>query len=652
MDKSIEIIRDFSDYYSNKASLMKDFFTMLMNQSIGSLIEFFPELMVKILETPSGNLKFNEIMGCIHQSLIMNMSKLKVEDEISKWNQYINAIMALVHRKETAKVFIDLELFILNNVFTNFIEYNTILGNLLRYSCIPETSMYGVNYFSNNSSTSHGRWHNLKRNREILGDSIDSMQNKIENIIMKLYQEHKLNEVIQWFKKVANKNIDLLKMMHGQNVSSLGFILNSFVVLLGICNSYTKDCEEYIKFCKMIDSKYCKMSELDYRNIEFINKSGIKETKEDEKIQFNEITETFFLAHYYMNLSFRQISEVVKRLWMKYNRNKDETVLTMIYAYYIHTFSQKFMNLLADFLSFSSCVLLFKVKPADCPFNEYFKSIVDLNLPKEVPEDLASLPEHILLNINDSFEFYFQNFDDDIFRLNKMMLPLFNKIYVIFIAIPYCTNLHLRGKMTEFHGSIIRERDSKRPRELILYFHNDKLFKNYVMEALMKAFVYVEKTGTSSQFYDKFQYRSSILETIKYVWTNEGAKERWKSIWENDKTNGIMFSNYLLNDFTHIHDELFIKLQEIKELEEALAEDEMSHSMPAEERKEKERHLKQNESTVKIYVGLVNLMMKTISDMTEVTPEMYTSEDLIDHFTTSLNFYLKQLTVNESTIHV
>jgi hypothetical protein len=46
----------------------------------------------------------------------------------------------------------------------------------------------------------------------------------------------------------------------------------------------------------------------------------------------------------------------------------------------------------------------------------------------------------------------------------------------------------------------------------------DRFFQKHIMEVVLKAFIFVEKTVSGAQFYEKFEYRSTLLHTLLYAW--------------------------------------------------------------------------------------------------------------------------------------
>eukprot|EP01022_Parablepharisma_sp_SALTPOND_P033045 TRINITY_DN88091_c1_g1_i1.p1 TRINITY_DN88091_c1_g1~~TRINITY_DN88091_c1_g1_i1.p1 ORF type:complete len:745 (+),score=77.46 TRINITY_DN88091_c1_g1_i1:5489-7723(+) len=652
-DKSLKVFMEPLDYYTSNDSPISDCFLMLKNQGPTISAGFFTELLAKLLSVPEGKTMFDNLVKLIHKSLLETLAKLKPEDEFPKWSEAMGVILALVHNKESAKVFMQAELDALN-VLAPFIEYSTVLGNMFRYSFMPTNTKYAMNYFQNNAVPTFSKAESLRRTRESLTTSIEIMQDRTKMIITKLYNEHRLKEVLQWFKIVANKNADRQKMMHGPNVSSTGFIWNAFVAILSICHQYSKDYEEYMGLCKLVDSRVCEKGGLDYHRCERINKGAMGKTEEEEKMEIgdDELSQTFFLAHYYMDLCFRELYETINRLWLQYDRTKNNDLLNVIFSFYIHMFSPQFMLLLADFLSFSTCTLMVKIKPVECSFRDYLLNEYNSGFPKDPPKQLASMPEHVVSNIHQAFDFYLVNPEDNLFKFGSVLLSLLCKLYITFLIMPYMTNLHLRGKLTEFFGRLIEERERINSRDLIFGIEEDNVFKAHAVEMIIKAFAFVEKTGANTQFYDKFQYRKYLLDTLQYIWKKPETKVQWKEVWGKDKENSLLFANFLLNDFTHVHNEIISKLKEIKGLEESLAADEMSHTMSPEERQEREAQYQQDEKYVKVFINLLNLMMNTIAELTKITPEIYTSEDLIENFANSLNYYLKHLILKEPLIRV
>lgn len=469
--KAVRTIFEAETYYGEEsiklhpalgvAQPIRDFMEMLRSQG-SAAGRFFAETVVKLRGMEKGRMAMEALVIAIYKLCVKELSGLKPEDEYGKWSGVVGVVQSLIQNREAAQVFMQLELSSLN-VYTSLIEYTSVLGNLLRYSYLPQNSKYAMGYFRDNNVASFGKVESLRRSREALTTSVQLMQDRAKNVIAKLYVEHGLPEVLSWFLAVANKNADRAKMMHGNEVSSSGFIMNALQMLLVLCNGYTKDYENYVELAGKVKGAFCDAGVLDYHTCDRINKASVAGQQEEERKEgFNDLTKTFFLTHYYMNLCFGEIREHVEQMWRRYEKDKSDDVLHLIFSFYVHTFSPQFMTSLADFLAFTMFVLMADVKPpVTGSVQDYLKSGFCFPFSPDISKSLAILPDHVLNNVHEAFEFYINNPEDDFFKCNGMFLNLITKLYVALLAMPYMSNLHKRASLTDFFGRLVDERKQK-----------------------------------------------------------------------------------------------------------------------------------------------------------------------------------------------
>ena len=296
--------------------------------------------------------------------------------------------------------------------------------------------------------------------------------------------------------------------------------------MLKICDNYTKDIENYPKIAKQINGSFCDLGLLNYSFSERINKDSPRSKPEDEKeMMSNEIPRSFFLAHYLMNLSFRTIAESTTQLWQEYRIRKENKYISFIYSQYVYTFSNQFMQNLSDFLSFSSFTLLSSIQPPKTTLQEYL--VKEYCLPTDYipPPSFGILPEHIITNIHNALDFYSSHYEENFFKFNPLYTELIVKLYITLICLPYQTNVHSRASLTYLFGAIAYNRENKGPIDIIDEISEDKFFSQNISQAIVKGFVFVEKTGAHNQFHDKFNYRRYLLKTLQILWKKSNAKK-------------------------------------------------------------------------------------------------------------------------------
>jgi ubiquitin conjugation factor E4 B len=86
--------------------------------------------------------------------------------------------------------------------------------------------------------------------------------------------------------------------------------------------------------------------------------------------------------------------------------------------------------------------------------------------------------------------------------------------------------------------------------------------------------VEVEKTGASSQFYDKFGIRYNTAQVFKLLWTKHPAlyREKVKQASIQNWDMFLKFVNLLMNDTTYLLDESVTQLMEIHSIQQEITD--------------------------------------------------------------------------------
>lgn len=96
-------------------------------------------------------------------------------------------------------------------------------------------------------------------------------------------------------------------------------------------------------------------------------------------------------------------------------------------------------------------------------------------------------------------------------------------------------------------------------------FGTHSLLKQYLPLAIISFYVEVEKTGMSSQFYDKFGIRYNISQILKLMWSQYPGiyRDKMRADSETRWDIFVKFVNLQINDTTYLLDEGLGKLAEI-----------------------------------------------------------------------------------------
>ncbi len=214
-------------------------------------------------------------------------------------------------------------------------------------------------------------------------------------------------------------------------------------MLLAILGEYTANRKRYPEFAGRIKVRFCESGTLDYSGcrsmdgrVQSPQRKSELQSGQPSKESFDDLTQLFFLAHYYMDLCFGEITKYIFVKKLETLTSPDDSPVRCIYSFYVHLFSGRFMSLLANFLAFTSFVLLDTVKPIGkaTSLKSYLESE---DFPTTASASLEALPEHVFGNLHEAFVFYMSNPEDDIFRANETLLPLIKKLYEVLGKVPY-----------------------------------------------------------------------------------------------------------------------------------------------------------------------------------------------------------------------
>lgn len=88
----------------------------------------------------------------------------------------------------------------------------------------------------------------------------------------------------------------------------------------------------------------------------------------------------------------------------------------------------------------------------------------------------------------------------------------------------------------------------------------------------------VENTGSSHQFYEKFNVRYHISVVMKFIWENPVHRQKIKE--ESSSESFVRFINLLLNDTTFLLDESLTMLGEIHKTQEKMKDEAAWNALP------------------------------------------------------------------------
>ncbi|QEL63171.1 hypothetical protein CJJ09_005367 [Candidozyma auris] len=156
----------------------------------------------------------------------------------------------------------------------------------------------------------------------------------------------------------------------------------------------------------------------------------------------------------------------------------------------------------------------------------------------------------------------------------------------------------------------------------------------------------IEKTGASSQFYDKFNSRFYISMIIEELWHNDHYRKQLTDYSRHNVDFFIRFIARMLNDTTFLIDEAFNSLNAIHNMQVELRSREAGSEGNTDEfgsTEELQSNLSTEESKAKSYMGLANQTMKLFKLFTKQVPEGFTIGELVDRLAGMMDYNLALL---------
>ncbi|CAF1159716.1 unnamed protein product, partial [Didymodactylos carnosus] len=209
----------------------------------------------------------------------------------------------------------------------------------------------------------------------------------------------------------------------------------------------------------------------------------------------------------------------------------------------------------------------------------------------------------------------------------------------------YIRNPYIVAKAVEVMHWLCARSDHPILRNATEYLFNHLLAQEHLVKALTKLYAgmyYVERTGASSEFYDKFNIRYHIEIIFKYMWRRPSFRHVFITT-ARDEKDFIRFLNMAINDVLYLLDESLQLLKKIHEIESAMDRKEAWENMPSESRMNKLQQLSQFEGQCNTYLPLGMETLNMLEYLSGDVPNPFCSPDLIDRLAAFLNFNLNEL---------
>lgn len=227
---------------------------------------------------------------------------------------------------------------------------------------------------------------------------------------------------------------------------------------------------------------------------------------------------------------------------------------------------------------------------------------------------------------------------------NESKLSVFVEFAVTLLRCPELIgNPHMKSSLIEmlFAGSYPSANNG--PGFMSSIFNSNPLVLDNILYSLLNNYVTVEKTGASSQFYDKFTSRYYISIILEELWKNDAYRHQLKMLSLENVDFFVRFIARMLNDTTYLLDETFNELNNIHTYQQELKKRQNGSDSPNEELGTDEElagKLQEAERHAKSYMSLSNKIMELFKLFTKEVPQGFVLPEIVDRLSSMLNYNL------------
>ncbi|XP_051906703.1 ubiquitin conjugation factor E4 B isoform X2 [Hippocampus zosterae] len=291
-------------------------------------------------------------------------------------------------------------------------------------------------------------------------------------------------------------------------------------------------------------------------------------------------------------------------------------------------------NLLRRCLQFYSTVIQLLLRMVDPAYPN-----VTLPLNPEIPKTFAALPEFYIEDVAEFLLFVVQYSPQVLYEPCVQDIVTF---LVVFICSQnYIRNPYLIAKLVEvlFVTNPAVQPRTQRFSEMM---ENHPLSINQLVPALMKFYTDVERTGATSEFYDKFTIRYHISTIFKSLWQNIAHHGTFIEEFNCGK-QFVRYINMLINDTTFLLDESLESLKRIHEIQEEMKNKDQWDQLPRDQQQSRQSQLTQDERVSRSYLALATETVDMFHILTKQVQKPFLRPELGPRLAAMLNFNLQQL---------
>ncbi|SMN19900.1 similar to Saccharomyces cerevisiae YDL190C UFD2 Ubiquitin chain assembly factor (E4) that cooperates with a ubiquitin-activating enzyme (E1) [Maudiozyma saulgeensis] len=209
------------------------------------------------------------------------------------------------------------------------------------------------------------------------------------------------------------------------------------------------------------------------------------------------------------------------------------------------------------------------------------------------------------------------------------------------------SNPHLKGKLVQLFSVGAMPLTDNSPGFMMKIFEENTLVNKNLLYALLDFYVIVEKTGSSSQFYDKFNSRYSISIILEEMY-NKIPIYKNQLIWQSQKNPDffIRFIARMLNDLTFLLDEGLSNLSEVHTIGNQLNDPNLINQQQDtsdESTNDLQSRYQAAQRQAKSSCGLAAKSMTLFEIYTKDIPQSFVTAEVVDRLASMLNYNLESL---------
>ena len=691
-----EVLRLSSSY----ASIMFQVPDMFANEvKTTDLIEVFWKnidkyelFLIDIIDRAVENDTILELLNAVITPLTLKLQSLEYNGDID-YMKILSVIQLFLSNKAVASTFYKMDEFHPANLKGADFENKTLLGRILRISPLLP-AMATANYSDLSSKPL------IMKTHESIQAEYDILIARLFSICDRLVRSGKdsRSAFLKWLADVVNTNhLRRGEQADPKKIASDALMLNLTLILV-------KFSQPFLNFLNNKKINKIAMDYLDHNNklLDLSEETKINATieeynnyyKKEQTVEspLNFISECFYLLLTYIHyglgglfISADRTSNIIKQLSQQLkkfdelvaqrNASMNNPMMKMLYNTKVKPLKLELQKCKAQKLSLQmfflhrnmqldvfeiiiGCITFFMklIDPTHkypdtrikIPLHDYeddTEKMEDVEYTRKLaPVPFRFYPEMFLEGII-NYCHYISRFNNNPMFRNDAKLERLVEFAVLILRCPeLVSNPHLKARLVEvlFFGSLPLRNGTDG--YMISIFTDNKIVRENLMFCLLDFYVMVEKTGASSQFYDKFNSRYHISYILEKLWKFDYFKKSLKLISEEMPRVFIRLIARMLNDTTYLLDESLNHLHTIGACQREI--EARSKGKPAEmpdSDKDLQTKLGESERMAKSFVQLSNKTVLLFDLFTQETPRSFVIVELVDRLAGMLDYNIVAL---------